>query len=201
MPDGTPPAQPRSVDGRVRRGERTRLAIVEALLELLSEGDVTPTTRQIATRAGVSVRSVFQHFEDLETLFAALVQVQAARVQPLVDSLDPDGDLERRIDSLVRQRSGLFEAIAPIRHALGARARDSAALAGRIRDLSDVLYEQVRGQFRGELNGADGERLALAVDVLCSYASWDHLRRHQGATVEQAGDVLRGSLERSLRDG
>jgi TetR/AcrR family transcriptional regulator, regulator of autoinduction and epiphytic fitness len=201
MPDRTPPAQSRSVDGRVRRGERTRRAIVEALLELLSEGEYTPTSRQIATRAGVSVRSLFQHFEDLETLFAALVQVQAARVQPLVDALDPDGDLGRRISSLVRQRSDLFEAIAPIRHALGTRARDSAVLAGRIRDLSDVLYDQVREHFRDELAGAGGERLALAVDVLCSYPSWDHLRRHQGATVEQACEVLSDALERLFRDG
>src|SRR4051812_40199139 len=44
-------------DGRNVRAERTRKAVVEALLELLDEGDVRPTAERIAVRAGVSERS------------------------------------------------------------------------------------------------------------------------------------------------
>ena len=131
-PDGT------SADGRVRRGERTRAAIVEALLGLVADGELHPTARQIAQRAGVSVRSIFQHFDDLEGLYGDLVRVQAARVQPLVEDLRSEGSLDERIDALVRQRAALFEAITPMRHAIGTRARRSPTLTRRVRELSEV---------------------------------------------------------------
>ena len=58
------------VDGRRARGLRTRDAIVSALLELIAEGDIAPTAQRIADRARVSVRSVYQHFVDVEGLYA-----------------------------------------------------------------------------------------------------------------------------------
>src|SRR3989304_5263636 len=58
-------------DGRSARAARTRDAVVEALLTLIEEGDLRPTAQRVAEHARVSLRSVFQHFRDLESLFAA----------------------------------------------------------------------------------------------------------------------------------
>ncbi len=69
-------------DGRSVRAERTRTAIVDALLSLLDEGDVKPTAERVASRAKVSERSVFQHFSDREALFEAAAQRQYERVMP-----------------------------------------------------------------------------------------------------------------------
>ena len=52
------------LDGRRRRSERTRQLIVEAYLDLLREHPQIPTAVQIADRAGISVRSVFERFAD-----------------------------------------------------------------------------------------------------------------------------------------
>jgi hypothetical protein len=57
-----------SVDGRFARSARTRLAIVDALRALNQAGDVRPTAARVAERAGVSLRTVWQHFDDLESL-------------------------------------------------------------------------------------------------------------------------------------
>jgi TetR/AcrR family transcriptional regulator of autoinduction and epiphytic fitness len=65
---GSEAPAPATTDGRVLRGERNREAIVEALLELYQEGDPQPPARAIAERAGVSLRTVFQHFNDMDTL-------------------------------------------------------------------------------------------------------------------------------------
>lgn len=188
-----------TVDGRVLRGERTRAAIVEALLGLLADGELHPTARQIAQRAGVSVRSIFQHFDDLEGLYGDLVKVQAGRVQPLVEDLRAEGSLDERVEALATQRAALFEAIMPMRHALGTRARTSPALAGRIRALSDQLHDQVRAQFAPELVGPDAEHLARALDTLCSFDSWDHLRGYHGLDVDAATAALRTSVRLLLR--
>ena len=58
-----------ALDGRAARALRTRNRVVDALLDLVDEGDLRPSAADVARRAGVSLRSVFQHFDDLETLF------------------------------------------------------------------------------------------------------------------------------------
>lgn len=182
-------------DGRVLRGERTRTAIVQALLDLLTDGVLTPTAAQIAERAGVSVRSVFQHFDDMEALYADLAAGQRDRVAPLLATLERPEGTGPRIDALVRQRAELFETIAPVRHAIGNRALESSALRARIEELSATLREQVATQFSDELAALPATRRASLLDVcdlLCSFEAWDRLR------VVQRLD--RADAERRLSD-
>lgn len=61
----------RRSDGRTLRAERTRAAIIDAHMALMLEGDPQPTARRVAERAGVSLRTLWGHFADLEALFAA----------------------------------------------------------------------------------------------------------------------------------
>src|SRR5208282_909869 len=63
-------AQLARLDGRLARSARTRHAVVDALLDLLGEGDLRPTAARIADRAGVSLRLVFHHFDDLEAIYS-----------------------------------------------------------------------------------------------------------------------------------
>ncbi len=81
------------LDGRRARALRARDAIVDALLDLMQEGQVRPTAAQIAARAGVSLRTVFQHFRDLEALFAAAADRQTARLLALAGEVPATGPL------------------------------------------------------------------------------------------------------------
>src|ERR671914_470326 len=99
-------------DGRTVRAERTRQALVEALLGLLDEGHLRPTAAQIAERAGVSERSVFQHFPDREALFEAVACEQYDRVLPTLRPIDASVALPERIEKFAEQRAHLYELIA-----------------------------------------------------------------------------------------
>lgn len=188
-------------DGRVLRGARTRSRIVQALLDLLNEGELSPTSNQIAERAEVSVRSVFQHFTDMEALYADLAAEQAERVEPLLTSLTRPDTLADRISALVGQRSELFETIAPVRHAIGTRAFDSAALRSRLDELSAALRSQVADQFAPELAAMAPARRSTMLDTLdlvCSFEAWDRLRVVQGASRRRAEAVLGETLRALL---
>lgn len=188
-------------DGRVLRGARTRSRIVQALLDLLNEGELSPTSNQIAERAEVSVRSVFQHFTDMEALYADLAAEQAERVEPLLRSLTRPDTLADRISALVGQRSELFETIAPVRHAIGTRAFDSAALRSRLDELSAALRSQVADQFAPELAAMAPARRSTMLDTLdlvCSFEAWDRLRVVQGASRRRAEAVLGETLRALL---
>src|SRR4051812_32742925 len=104
-------------DGRVLRGERNREAIVDALLALYDDGVLRPSVNDVAERAGVSARSVHNHFVDMEALRAEVAERQFQRYADLWEPPGADLELDERIAQLVDRRSALFEAITPVRRA------------------------------------------------------------------------------------
>lgn len=102
------------IDGRTARAVRTKDAIVDACLELIDGGDLRPTGPRIADRAGVSVRSIFQHFDDLDALFAAVGDRVTLRVSGLIGRIDPSSPLADRVDVFVAQRTEILEVLTPV---------------------------------------------------------------------------------------
>lgn len=107
------------VDGRRLRRQQNREAVLEALASMFSEGDYTPSSADIAERAGLSPRSLFRYFDDVDDLNRAAIERQQATALPLVDPgvgpLEPTAD---KIRAVAEARVRLFEAIAPLARAV-----------------------------------------------------------------------------------
>lgn len=173
-------------DGRLLRSERSREAIVGALLELVGEGIPQPTAEQVAERAGVGIRTVFRHFSDMEGLFAAMDARLQAEAVPLLRAAVPDGARGERARAFVRQRASFFERIAPYKRAGNLRRWRSPFLAERhaalVRELrADLL------RWLPELADAP-PALVEALELATSFEAWDRLRCEQrlGRTRAQA---------------
>ncbi len=109
-------------DGRVARGQRTRRSVGEALMELLQAGDLDPTAKAVAKRAGVSLRLVFHHFADMDDLYQFVAALQLRRQWADMPELSPKLSLSTRIERTVAHRAAFFEEIAQVRRALVRRA-------------------------------------------------------------------------------
>jgi AcrR family transcriptional regulator len=189
--------QPGSVDGRTARALRTREAIVDAAIALVEEGDVRPTAPRVADRAEVSVRSVFQHFDDLESLYAAVAERLLVKVAGLVSPVDPGLPLAVRIERFVAQRSRLLEAISPIRRAANVHAPFSREITQRLQDGHEFFTAEVEQVFAPELDrltGADRTELLDAAALVLSWPSWETLRTLDGSTQARARRVLERAL-------
>jgi TetR/AcrR family transcriptional regulator of autoinduction and epiphytic fitness len=193
-----------AVDGRLARGERARAAIVEALLSLIERGDLRPSAARVAERAGVSLRSVFQHFNDVDSLFAAAAARQAERLAPLAVATPDEGPLDKRLDAFVRARARLLEAISPVRRAALVMEPFSTELQRRLGAFRALKAGEVRRVFAAELARrppAARRRLAAAIVAAASWNTWQALRQHQGLSAAEARRVLRVMLETALRNG
>src|SRR5215467_14279241 len=104
-------------DGRVRRGQRSGQAIVEALVGLVGDGILEPTAHQVAARAGVGIRTVFRRFSDMERLFVEMSTKVQGEVLPLLVDGAPSGDVVARVRALVARRALFFERIARYKRA------------------------------------------------------------------------------------
>ncbi len=184
-------------DGRLARGERARGLVVDALLELVREGDLRPTAPRIAERARVSLRTVFHHFADLEALFAAAADRQTDNVRRLVVPIPHDGPLGQRLDAFVQQRARLLEAIAPVRRAALLMEPFSKEIAARLAEMRDLGMAEVTHVFGRELAGqpaAARRDLAAALHAASGFPTWETLRRHQGLPATRARRVMRRML-------
>jgi AcrR family transcriptional regulator len=173
-------AEHKTGDGRVARGERTRRALAEALISLIEEGDAQPTARRIAQRAGVSLRLVFHHFDDLESIFHEAVRIQEQRhwhhLRPVRSTLPVD----ERVARVVRQRALVFQAIAPVRRSSDLIVRSSPTVAAELRRGREWLRAQLQATFAPELEPrrpADSRLLLDALEVATSWETWDQLQR------------------------
>lgn len=189
-------------DGRTLRSQRTRAAVIDALLSLIEEGDVRPTAPRIAERAGVSLRSVFQHFNDLEALHAAVVRRKLEEVALLVRVVDPALPLPERLAAFVDQRANVLEMITPVRRAAlahvplsreGQLGQDTLLAMGR---------ESVARAFQPELDRCppdERDELLEALNLALGWQVWESLRAYAKLDVERSKAVVLRMLRALLR--
>ncbi len=188
-------------DGRAARAARTRDAIVEASIALVEAGDVRPTAPRIAARAGVSVRSVFQHFDDLPSLHTAVVQRVVERLSLLVVAVDPGLGLDARVDAFARYRAALLEAVTPFRRAAAVHGPFAPEIREAVARGNEFLRCDVESTFSPELSGlppAERRELLDALAATASWGMWDSLRAEAGDSASQARAVLRRTLHALL---
>ena len=188
------------VDGRTARAHRTRDAIVDACVGLVDAGVYRPTAPRIAEEAGVSVRSVFQHFDDLETLFSLVAERAISSLAGLVRPIDPDLPFAERVELFVHQRAQLLEAVTPIRRAAAVHAPFSPGIQARVAAGHEFLRTEVEAVFGRELDAHERDRAVVLsmLDVSASWTSWEQLRTLDGRDVDGALEVLTALLHAIL---
>lgn len=184
------------------RGERTRARIAGAVLDLLAESDLPPTAKEVAARAGVSVRLVFHHFEDMDALYRAVSQVQMERHWKGRRSVPPDLPLVQRIDRTVRDRAKLFETIGPVRRKAVSLVLRHQDIGEQLETTNALLRVWLEESFARELQEAGRERreLLAAIDAAASWETWERLRQLQGLPPAAARRVVQRMLH-SLLEG
>ena len=189
-------------DGRRLRSERSQTAVVDAMLDLYREGVLRPGASEIAQRAGVSERTVFRLFDDLQSLTATVLERQSARAGHLFAAPDNSGGREERIDALLAQRLTLYEEISPVMRAARLCLPASTATREAIRARRRLLRRQVERQFRPELDRlppSDRAELVTALDTTLGLETLELLRATEGLTTAEARAVL-GRMVRALLD-
>ncbi len=184
------------IDGRRARGLRTRDAIISALLDLIAGGDVAPTAQRIADRAGVSVRSVYQHFADVEGLYADATERTYEWVRETAKEIDPALGVAERVDAFVESRSSTLETLLPFHRAVRLMEPTSDRVRNDRLAMEKWEKDRVGRVFAQELRAMDPPKrngVLAGIEVLSSADSWDHLRRN-GQSARAARQVLRSGI-------
>jgi AcrR family transcriptional regulator len=185
-------------DGRRLRRDRNRDAVVQALLALYSEGNLDPSTEEIALRSGVSARSLFRYFDDVDDLCQAAITQQQDAVRHLFEvNFDRTADLRSRAMALVAQRAELFEAVESAATVSRLRAPFQLTVADKLTHGRRYLRGQLANLFQEELaqfSPATASARTAAADVLTSFESWQLMRDDQRLTRAKASAAMTDAL-------
>jgi len=163
-------------DGRVALRLRNRQRVIDALIELVDEGDLSPSMEAIVERSGVSERSIFRYFTDLADLSVSAIRAVVERAEPLhVIENKGDGPLDHRIDEMIAARLR----VAARTHSFGTLARRKLALTPEIRKALTNVIVMMRAdfavQFAPELAAMSDEDAAIVLDTLTALFSYEGL--------------------------
>ena len=194
-PEPTPAAahDVTATDGRLLRSVRTRTAVIDALLALHEDGELSPTALRVADRAGVALRTVYGHFADMEALYAESGEREMARLALVATPVPPDLPYDERVAAFAAGRARVLEWLLPVMRAAALREHTSPSLlANRQRFVArgDAEVAQV---FARELSAlAPGQRSDVlhAVHQVAGGPAWVALRMDRELSPQQAGTLL-----------
>lgn len=189
---------PADTDGRNLRRDRNRERVVRALLELYYEYNFEPSAEEIAARSGVSARSIFRYFDDVDDLCRAAIDLHAYETAHLLPILStPDSDLDHKIQAVVSQRSELFEKCGPIAVITRLRAPFQPVIDELLTAVRNMLRLQITTLFAPELAAMPTALVPVRIaagDIATSFETWLLLRHTNGfdrASAEATvGDAL-----------
>jgi TetR/AcrR family transcriptional regulator, regulator of autoinduction and epiphytic fitness len=195
-----------AVDGRLSRTVRSRLAICEACLDLVQAGTLQPSADEIAARAGVSRRSVFNHFADLAELYDAVVEVGMQRYEPLLEKISDDAPVHDRVKRLIEVRTKFLEATSSFVRALTAQSLVGTASDQALRVSRDALRincQEIERLFQREiadLPAQDHFEVVESLSAALSAVQWEYLRRSRQHSIARSRAIVARMLIAVLKD-
>lgn len=186
------PIAPR-IDGRNLRAESTRRKIIVGARALVEEQGRLPKVADVARRSDVSVRSVFQHYQDVETLFIAVVDAIVDDLEGTRRDIDDSGSLAERVRELSERQEELYERLMPAVLAGRQLNPPPASLVERAEVHRVALRQRLETIFRAELDSLTSAEQAETLEALQAVAGWDcwiALRQRQGMEAERAKNTM-----------
>lgn len=183
-------------DGRHERSRSSRARIVKAMLDLVRDGDVQPSAAKVAEAAGVGLRTVFRHFDDMDSLYREMSEAVEAQVRPIMLQPFRTEHWRDRVRELAERRVEVFEAILPY--------RISASLK---RFQSDFLMQDYRRMLQMErmpieaVVPASVQADAVQINVLhltLNFQCWRSLRHDHELAVADARVVMLRLVDAAL---
>jgi AcrR family transcriptional regulator len=176
------------IDGRRMRSDRTKRKISNGLEQLLRGGNLSPTADELARASGISLRTIYRHYEDIESLYRELAAQIDATILPVLLRPYKSVVWQEQLQEAVERRYAIFEHILPLKAAADLRRYRSSYLM-------DVFKRSItleRTQLEAVIPENVENRVALvrALEPVISFSAWKRMRIDQGLSFEEARDTM-----------
>lgn len=185
-------------DGSRQRSERSRAKIVAAMFSVIRGGEMDPSAATLAEEAKVGIRTVFRHFDDVDSLYREMSAQMEAEILPIVSQPFMAPTWQGRLSELIDRRVNVYERIMPIKTCAGLRRFRSEYLMQDYQRFLTMEREGLAGVLPSHIK-AD-KTLFAALEMLTGFNAWRRLRQDQQLTAKQAEKAIRFSTEKLVAE-
>ncbi|MBR9834352.1 MAG: TetR/AcrR family transcriptional regulator, partial [Alphaproteobacteria bacterium] len=169
-----------------------------AMVKLVGSGKTGPSAAEVASAAKVSLRTVFRHFEDIDSLYLEMVRLIGEDIYPLVGTpLEGETCCDKML-SLLKRRLNIYEKIMPFKIAANARRFKSEFLQAEYNAFLTIERSAVDSILPDDAKV--DIILREAIQLVTSFDAWARLRMDQGLSVEDSEATLRRALDALLQE-
>jgi AcrR family transcriptional regulator len=188
----------KELDGRKQRTNNSRQKIVEAMLQLIREGTVSPSAEQVAAKAEVGLRTVFRRFSEMELLFRELAGEIQRIIKPETAKPILGDTWQEKVFNLLERRVSIYQVILPYRVAANFHMYTSKFLR------QDLMYwNQFETSILASIlpiNEQDNFTTFHALNGCMCYDYWQALTSANGLTSEQAEETMKITITHLIKD-
>ena len=164
--------------------------------ELVRAGEMQPAAARVAEKANVGLRTVFRHFEEMETLNREISAIVDKEILPIVEKPFLGKTWRDQLEELLQRRADIYERIMPLK------------IAGSLqRFRSPFLMKDYNRFLRMEREGlkrvlppkiVNDAVLFSGIEMATGFQAWRRLRHDQGLSPADSLNVARFIIERML---
>ena len=185
-------------DGRIQRRQVTRQAIINAHAELVIEGVLRPTAKEIAARTGISLRTFWLHFADMEALFVLAGQYWLDRDAGNWEPVPADLPLDARIDLFCDRRGARLVDLAPAAASALLAEPFSPALTDARSQHYVRLHDDLIATFSNEIGAEKSDPRHQALFAAANAMTWLLMTQAERLDTKQAIAVMRTTFRAVL---
>lgn len=186
----------KKADGRKDRGLENKKLIVQALIELIREGEISPTAEAVSERAGVGLRTVFRHFADMETLYREIAQESENAILKVLSNPLQGECWQDKLMHVVERRSDMFERLMPVQVATLVHMHQSEFLRSQQAQSVELQRQLLKAFLPAKV--LKDKVLFEALDLNLSIETWLRLRRDQKLSKTKAKQVMKRCVEQLI---
>ncbi len=184
------------VDGRRKRSEDSRARIVAAMLELVHAGETVPGAEQVAAHAGVGLRTVFRHFNDMDSLYREMSAAIEGEIAEVVSKPLKGDTWREKLADMIARRAAAFEKMAPFQRAAVVHRHRSRYLEDGHERFTATCRAYLIAILPKEISARP--TLLETLDLMLSFEVWSRLRREQNLTARRARAVVEETVAKLI---
>jgi len=180
-------------DGRKQRSARSRDKIKTSIITLIRSGNYLPRAFDISEHSRLSMRTVFRHIDDMESLLREIAadcqeEILLRFLKPYVST-----EWQAQLDERIARRAEIWEFMMPVRISVALRRFDS--------DFLKEMYQRTIDLERASLQANLPEKMVAdaalfaALNQAMGISCWISLRLEQGLSRDEAETVVRRTVD------
>lgn len=186
-------AKKEKTDGRKQRSARSRDKIKTSILTLIRAGIYSPRAIDISEHSGLSMRTVFRHIDDMESLLREIAGDVQKEVLPRFLQPYTATDWRGQLDENIARRVAVWEDILPIRMSASLSRFRSKFLLQEYQQVLELERAGLRSVLPDSIRG--DEVLFRALNEVTGVGCWLNLRMDQELSPNAAEAVVRRTVD------